>query len=1093
MERGSWRFLKTFLLVFVLHPYFCHAEKAPNYSFVREATSAPRVSYHRIIVVGGGTTGCPLAATLSFKTSVLVLERGGSPYSKPDRSDKVNFLLQLYDNSSDSYSQQFFSEDGVSCHRARVLGGGSVINAGFYSHADPQFIKEAGLDEDSVRKAYAWVEKKLTFRSPVLQWQSAVKAGLLEAGVSPFNQFTNEHIKGTKIGATIFDENDHRHTAADLLEYAEPKNIKVYLHATVQKIIFTTGTGGSSPRATGVIYEDARGVRHEAYLTKDSKSEVIVSAGAIGSPQLLMLSGIGPARQLQAMGIKVVKDQPMVGQNLADNAMNGIMVLSPLPVEVSLLSTVGITQSGNYIEAWSGLNLPSTPGQMRTPVSPVINKMYNEAKKNFGSSLSTKLPGGVIVQKAGRPLSTGHMELRSTNPNETPKVWFNYFQQPEDVKMCVRGMETIIRVVNSRSFSRFRYPSISTRDLLNLTAALPSNLRPRHPNTATSLEQFCRDTEMTFWHYHGSCQVGKVVDSDYRVLGIDGLRVIDASTFHVTPGTNPQATVMMLGRMSPRALLVAVFALFPYFCHAEKAPHYSFVKEATSAPPSSDHSYIVVGGGTAGCPLAATLSEKHNVLVLERGGSPYTKPGKTDKINFLLGLHDTSKDSYVQQFNSEDGVFSHRARVLGGGSAINAGFYSRADPKFIAETRLDQALVKDSYQWVEKKVTFEAPVLQWQSAVRDGLLEAGVSPFNKFTYEHVKGTKIAVTIFDKNDRRHSAADLLEYAEPKNIKVYLHATTRIQVPTLLLIAGGSRPRATGVIYKDASGVKHEAHLTKDPKSEIIVSSGAIGSPQLLMLSGIGPASQLEKMRIKVVMDRPMVGRNMADNALNSIFVPSPLPVETSLLSIVGITQYDNYIEAWSGLNLLSDPKKMKTPLHPIVNKAYTESRIKVGKSHDTRLQGGYIFQKSGRPLSTGYIELRSTDPNETPKVWFNYFKEAKDVEMCVTGMQTIISVVNSKAFKKFRFPSVSTRELLNLTAALPSNLRPRHPNTTTSMEQYCRDTATTFWHYHGSCQVGKVVDNDYRVLGVDGLRVIDASTFHVTPGTSPQATVMMLGR
>ncbi|KAK8714700.1 hypothetical protein V6N13_042050 [Hibiscus sabdariffa] len=1063
MERGSWRFLKTFLpLVFALHPYFCHAEKAPNYSFVREATSAPRVSYHRIIVVGGGTTGCPLAATLSFKTSVLVLERGGSPYTKPGRTDKVNFLIQLYDTSSDSYSQQFFSEDGVSCHRARVLGGGSVINGGFYSHADPQFIKEAGLDEDSVRKAYEWVEKKLAFRSPVLQWQSAVKAGLLEAGVSPFNQFTNEHIKGTKIGATIFDENDHRHTAADLLEYAEPESIKVYLHATVHKIIFTTGTGGSRPRATGVIYEDARGVRHEAYLTKDSKSEVILSAGAIGSPQLLMLSGIGPARQLQAMGIKVVKDQPMVGQNLADNAMNGIMVPSPLPVEVSLLSTVGITQSDNYIEAWSGLNLPSSPGQMRTPVPPVINKMYMEAKKKFGSSLNTRLPGGVIIQKAGRPLSTGHMELRSTNPNDTPKVWFNYFQKPEDVKMCERGMETIIKVVNSKSFSRFRYPSISTPDLLNLTAALPSNLRPRHPNTATSLEQFCRDTQMTFWHYHGSCQVGK--GRPCRVLGVDGLRVIDASTFHVTPGTNPQATVMMLG---------------------------SFVQEATSAPSLSYHSYIVVGGGAAGCPLAATLSEKTNVLVLERGGSPYLIPGKTDKVNFLLGLYDTSNESYAQHFYSEDGVSSQRARVLGGGTVINAGYYSHADPKFIEETRLDQVLVKDSYQWVEKKVAFEPPILQWQSAVRDGLLEAGVQPYNNFTYEHIVGTKIAATIFDENDHRHTAADLLEYAEPKNIKVYLHAT----VHQIIFTTGtdGSRQRATGVIYEDASGVRHEAHLTKDSNSEIILSSGAIGSPQLLMLSGIGPAHQLEAMGIKVVMDQPMVGQNMADNALNGIIVPSPLPVETSLLSIVGITQSDNYIEAWSGLNLLPVPRQMRTPLPPIIYQVYNKSRIKVGKSLDTRLQGGYIIEKAGRPLSTGHIELRSTDPNETPKVWFNYFREVEDVKMCVRGMKTIIKVVNSKAFSRFRYPSISTLDLLKLTAALPSNLRPRHPNTATSLKQFCRDTPMTFWHYHGSCQVGKVVDNDYRVLGIDGLRVIDASTFHVTPGTNPQATVMMLGR
>lgn len=79
-------------------------------------------------------------------------------------------------------------------------------------------------------------------------------------------------------------------------------------------------------------------------------------------------------------------------------------------------------------------------------------------------------------------------------------------------------------------------------------AALPLNQRPRHFDTASSLEQFCNDTVMTFWHRHGGCQVGKVVDEYYKVIGVDGLNVIDASTFSFTPGTNPQATVMMLGR-----------------------------------------------------------------------------------------------------------------------------------------------------------------------------------------------------------------------------------------------------------------------------------------------------------------------------------------------------------------------------------------------------------------------------------------------------------------------------------------------------------------------------------------------------------------
>ncbi|KAA3459811.1 protein HOTHEAD-like isoform X1 [Gossypium australe] len=543
MDLGSMGFLKALLVaVYALHPYFSHAETAPNYSFVHESTTAPPVSYHDYIVVGGGAAGCPLAATLSETANVLVLERGGSPYRNPGKTDKGNFLLTLLDPSPDSYAQIFITEDGVYNHRARVLGGGTVINAGFYSHAETEFVKESGLDEALVNDAYQWVENKVVFKAPLLQWQTAMRDGLLEAGVLPYNGFTNEHINGTKIGSTIFDMNDRRHSAADLLEYADPKNITVYLHATVTKILFTTQTVGSRPRATGVIYEDALGVKHTAYLTNDSKSEIIVSAGVIGSSQLLMLSGIGPRSQLEPLGIKLVMDQPMVGQGLADNTLNGLLIPSPNPVELSLLSTVGISLLLNYIEAGSGLNLAPSFGWISKFLLSILDQTA------IGSFFDTRLNGGIIIQKVARPLSTGHLELRSTDPHETPKVRFNYFQEPEDLRNCVQGMKTIINVVNSKAFSKFRYRTISTQQLLTVVAALPLNQRPRHFDTASSLEQFCNDTVMTFWHHHGGCQVGKVVDKDYRVIGVDGLRVIDASTFSFTPGTNPQATVMMLGR-----------------------------------------------------------------------------------------------------------------------------------------------------------------------------------------------------------------------------------------------------------------------------------------------------------------------------------------------------------------------------------------------------------------------------------------------------------------------------------------------------------------------------------------------------------------
>lgn len=112
---------------------------------------------------------------------------------------------------------------------------------------------------------------------------------------------------------------------------------------------------------------------------------------------------------------------------------------------------------------------------------------------------------------------------------------------------------------------------------------------------------------------------------------------------------------------------------------------------------------------------------------------------------------------------------------------------------------------------------------------------------------------------------------------------------------------SRPKAHGVVFRDASGAKHRAYLNNGTDNEIIVSAGALGSPQILMLSGVGPADQLKAHNITLVLDQPLVGQGMSDNPMNAIFVPSPIPVEVSLIQVVGITHFGSYIEAASGAN------------------------------------------------------------------------------------------------------------------------------------------------------------------------------------------------
>ncbi|KAI3829331.1 hypothetical protein L1987_03451 [Smallanthus sonchifolius] len=264
---------------------------------------------------------------------------------------------------------------------------------------------------------------------------------------------------------------------------------------------------------------------------------------------------------------------------------------------------------------------------------------------------------------------------------------------------------------------------------------------------------------------------------------------------------------------------------------------------------------------------------------------------------------------------------------------------------------------------------------------------------------------------------------------------------------------SRPLAYGVVFEDSLGNKHKAYLKGGQKDEIILSAGALASPQLLMLSGIGPKEQLNAHKIKVMLYQPFVGKGMADNPMNSIFVPSPVAVEPSIVQVVGITRFGSYIEEAGGFNFIF--------------------------ANPSAYQG---FSP----------QIENLNPADNPSVTFNYFKEPKDLQKCVSGIKIILRAAESKAFSNYKYANMTVKDILDLNLKLPVNLR-AHANTSSSLEQYCKDTVRSMWHYHGGCRIGKVVDHEYKVFGVDALRVIDGSTILNTPGTNPQASVLILGR
>ncbi|XP_022929564.1 (R)-mandelonitrile lyase 1-like isoform X2 [Cucurbita moschata] len=493
--------------------------------FVHNAGDLPEKQEYDYIIIGGGAAGCPLAATLSSKFKVLLLERGSEPNKYPSVLNEQGLLNAfLAQDDGQNPFQRFTSEDGVENIRGRILGGSTMVNAGFYSRGHRQFFETAGVnwDMEMVENAYQWVEETVVSKPILNAWQSAFKSALLEAGVGPDNGFNLTHLIGTKTGGSIFDGKGNRHGAVELLNKAEPMNLKVAVNATVRQILFN----GLS--ANGVSYSDSKGKIHTAFIRK--KGEIFLSAGAIGSPLLLLQSGVGPKSHLSSLKLPVVHHQPYVGEFMSDNPRFGATIVLPFQLASSSVKVVGTLQDNVHLQAFA------SPAPFLAP--PTFSLLPPQA-----TSINPSLV--IFVGKFSEVHSEGFLRLNSTtDAKNNVIVRFNYYSHPDDLARCVEGVRKVGDLLKTQTMEKIKTQDLEgNKGFQFMGVPLPENL-----GDDSSVEEYCRKTVTTYWHYHGGCLVGKVVDGDYRVIGMKNLRVVDGSTFSDSPGTNPMATLMMLGR-----------------------------------------------------------------------------------------------------------------------------------------------------------------------------------------------------------------------------------------------------------------------------------------------------------------------------------------------------------------------------------------------------------------------------------------------------------------------------------------------------------------------------------------------------------------
>jgi choline dehydrogenase-like flavoprotein len=509
------------------------------------------------VVVGAGSAGCAVAGRLSEdpSVSVLVLEAGGrdrSPNIKIPAAFAKQFRTKLdWDHSTGPEPHL----DGRELYvpRGKSLGGSSSMNAMMYVRGRPLDYdgwREAGAEGwgwDDVLPYYRRMEDYEAAGDPAAHGRGGpvhvvdqveprpLTARFLEAAERtgiPRNPDVNSPEQDGLAQAPVSQKGGRRWSAADAYLRGARKrdNLVVRPKAEVQGLVIAGG------RALGVRWRDSSGREH----TTRADREIVLSAGAIGSPQLLLLSGIGPARELGGLGIETVVDSPGVGENLQDHPffllcyeakVNEDLADAEKPAALLrwLFRKKGPLTS-NVAEAMAFIR--TRPGLPAADVQLLFGPAYyHDHGFDTYDGHAFSLAAALIA-----PRSRGRLSLRSTDPADKPKLVGNHLAEPEDMAALVAGFKRLREIADTEPLASIRGRTLVPDEDVSDDDEIEAFLR--------------RETELLY-HPAGTCRMGSddhaVVDQDLRVRGLEDLRVADASVMPVITGGNTNAPTIMIG------------------------------------------------------------------------------------------------------------------------------------------------------------------------------------------------------------------------------------------------------------------------------------------------------------------------------------------------------------------------------------------------------------------------------------------------------------------------------------------------------------------------------------------------------------------